>query len=60
MINTTPMTKAEQDLRYIYAKLPGATEKELGLIRAFIKGLGVDGCDYDECNRELPPSFRNS
>lgn len=48
------MTKAEQDLRYIYAKLPGATEKELGILRAFIRGLAISGYDYDEYNRDLP------
>ena len=48
------MTKAELDLRYIYAKLPRATEKELGILRACIRGLGISGYDYDEYNRDLP------
>lgn len=57
MSNAVQMTKAEQDLRYIYAKLPGATEKELGILRAFIRGLGISGCDYNEYNRNLPIEF---
>lgn len=60
MSNAIQMTKAEQDLRYIYAKLPGATEKELGILRAFIRGLAISGYDYDEYNRDLPIASRKS
>lgn len=60
MSNAVQMTKAEQDLRYIYAKLPGATERELGILRAFIRGLGISGYDYDEYKRDLPVAYRKN
>ena len=54
MIKTKPTIKAERDLRYIYAKLPGATDVQLGLLAAFIRGLNITGFDYHEFDRELP------
>lgn len=60
MSNAVQMTKAEHDLRYIYAKLPAATEVELGLLAAFIRGLGVIGWDDGEYYRKLPAKFRNN
>lgn len=41
----------ESNLRYIRAKLPSATAEQLGIIAAFIKGLGVIGWSDNEFNR---------
>lgn len=60
MSNAVQMTKAERDLRYIYAKLPVATDVELGLLAAFIRGLGVIGWDDGEYYRQLPAKSRNN
>lgn len=60
MSNTVQMTKAERDLLYIFAKLPVATEVELGLLAAFIRGLGIIGWDDEEYNRELPVASRKN
>ena len=60
MSNTIQMTKAERNLRYIYAKLPAATEVELGLLCAAIQGLGITGWDAKEYNRELPAASRKN
>ena len=58
MSNTEQMTKAELDLRYIYAKLPLANEVDLGLLAAMIRGLGIIGWDDKEYNRDLPAVSR--
>lgn len=41
----------EQNLRFIRAKLPGATPRELSLIASFIRGLKVKGWSESEYNR---------
>lgn len=43
----------ENNLRFIRAKLPSATPKELGLIVAFIRGLGVVGWSESEYTRDI-------
>ena len=60
MINTELTSKAERDLRYIYAKLPLATEIDLGLLSATIRGLDISGWDDKEYNRDLPIASRKS
>lgn len=57
MSNAEQMDKAELNLRYIYAKLPGATEEQLRLLAVTIQGLGVNGFDHEEYHRELPINF---
>lgn len=43
--------EAEINLRYIRAKLPSATARQLEIIAAFIRGLGVIGWSEAEFNR---------
>lgn len=55
MINVAQLPKVEQDIRIIYGKLPVMTDREIGLVAAFVRGLKVKGVDMEEYNRELPP-----
>lgn len=43
----------ENNLRFIRAKLPSATPEELGLIAAFICGMGVVGWSDKEYTRDI-------
>ena len=43
--------EAENNLRYIWAKLPYATAAQLAYISAFISGLRIVGFSKDEYNR---------
>lgn len=45
--------ETETNLRYIRAKLPWATAEQLGIIAAFIQGLGVAGWSESEYNRNV-------
>lgn len=46
-------SKAEGNLRYIRAKLPSATARQLEIIAAFIRALDIDGWSDSEFNRSL-------
>lgn len=43
----------ESNLRYILAKLPGASTRDLALIAAFISGLGIYGWSGAEYQRSI-------
>ena len=43
----------ENNIRYIRAKLPCASDKALALVAAFIQGFDIIGFDYDEYNRPI-------
>lgn len=43
----------ESNLRYILAKLPGASTRDLALIAAFISGLGIYGWSDAEYQRSI-------
>lgn len=43
----------ERNIRFIRAKLPKATPKELSMIASFIRGMGVDGWSESEYNRNI-------
>lgn len=42
----------EDNLRFIRAKLPGATARELCILAAFIRGLGIAGWSESEYSRD--------
>ena len=44
--------KTDNNIRYIRAKLPGATPEQLAIIAAFIRGLGVTGWSESEYSRD--------
>lgn len=54
MTNVAQLPKVEQDLRYIYGKLPVLTERQIGLVAAFISGFKVYALNLEEYERELP------
>lgn len=43
----------ETNLRYILAKLPSASPRDIGLIAAFIMGLGIAGWSDAEYQRSI-------
>lgn len=43
----------ERNIRFIRAKLPSATPRELSMIASFIRGMGVDGWSESEYNRDI-------
>ena len=54
MINVAKLSKPEQDIRYIYGKLPVLTDKQIGLVAAVISGFKVREINLEEYHRELP------
>jgi hypothetical protein len=52
--NVAQIPKVEQDLRYIYGKLPVMTDRQIGLAAAFIRGFKVYDISLEEYDRELP------
>ena len=54
MTNVAQLPKVEQDLRYIYGKLPVLTDRQIGLMAAFIRGFKVYDISLEEYDRELP------
>lgn len=45
--------KQEECIRYIRAKIMVASEKDLGIIAAFISGLGIAGWSTEEYDRTV-------
>ena len=43
----------EESIRYIRAKLPGASDEQLFLVATFIRALGVEGWNDEEFWRSL-------
>ena len=54
MTNVAQLPKVEQDLRYIYGKLPVMTDRQIGLVAAFIRGFKVYDISLEEYDREFP------
>lgn len=44
---------SEESIRYIRAKLPGASDEQLFLVATFIRALGVAGWNDEEFWRSL-------
>ena len=58
-VRTAPQkVTAEQNQRYIYAKLPYATPRQLAMIAGFIRGMGICGCHCGERSPAPPEGNR--